>query len=611
MKNHPLNLVGFAAGPILRALLVVLAVVLVLAVMPRLSHAEPAHGIAMHGEPAYEDGFAHFSYVNPDAPKGGEFNMGIIGSFDSLNPLIVRGVAPRGIREHTLEPLMMRAFDEPFSLYGLLAEKVETDEARSFVEFTLNPKARFSDGEPVKPSDVLFTWELLKTKGRPNHRTYYSKVAKAEQVGEHGVRFTFAGEPDREMPLIMGLMPILAEHATDPETFEQTGLEPLLGSGPYVVDGVDPGGSITLKRNPDYWARDLAVKRGQDNFDVIRFEYFRDNNTMFEAFKKGLYDARPEDDPTRWATGYDFPAVSDGRIVLDTFETGVPKGMSALVFNTRRPPFDDIRVRQAMIRLFDFEWINRSLYHDLYSRTESYYQGSELSAIGKPASDHERELLAPFADQVRDDVMDGTFNLPKTDGSGRDRDGLRAALKLFREAGFSAKGGVLTRDGEPLTFEILVANKEQERLALTYARTLKRAGVAASVRLVDSAQLERRRLNYDYDMIQNFWFASLSPGNEQLFYWGSDAAAVEGTRNYPGIANPAVDAMIAALLEAREREDFVDAVRALDRVLISGSYVIPLFHLPKQWVARQTNLGIPETTSLYGYLLETWWKQTN
>lgn len=566
------------------------------------------HGIAMHGEPKYPAGFTHFEYANPEAPKGGSLSLGVIGSFDSLNPLIVRGVAARGMREHVLESLMARALDEPFSLYGLLAETVETDAERTYVEFTLNPKAHFSDGQPVTPQDVLFTWELLKTKGRPNHRTYYSKVARAEQVGTLGVRFTFAGNPDREMPLIMGLMPILPKHATDPETFDQTTLEAMIGSGPYVVDSVDPGGSITYRRDPNYWGANLPAKRGFDNFDTIRYEFFRDNNTLFEAFKKGLYDARPEDDPARLATGYDFPAMSDGRVKMDTFETAVPKGMSALVFNTRHKPFDDIRVRDALIRLFDFEWINRTLYHGMYARTQSYYQGSELSALGRPASEGEKALLENFADLVRPDVMNGTYALPKTDGSGRDREGLREATRLLKEAGFQTRGGVLYGpDGAPFEFEILVANKEQERLALSYGRTLKRAGIGVSVRLVDAAQFERRRISYDFDMIQNFWFASLSPGNEQQFYWGSEAAATQGTRNYPGIENPAVDAMIEAVLGAREREEFVDAVRALDRVLISGSYVIPLFNLPKQWVARRATLGVPEKTSLYGYRFETWW----
>ncbi|MCB2079042.1 MAG: ABC transporter substrate-binding protein, partial [Novosphingobium sp.] len=485
MKNH------LCDQSLAAAALRVLCLALLLAANPGIVRAQtgmPAHGIAMHGAVKYPAGFSNFEYINPDAPKGGSLTIGVLGSFDSVNPLIVKGVAARGVREHTLESLMGRSLDEPFSLYGLLAETIETDEERTYVEFTLDPRAKFSDGEPVTPGDVLFTWELLKTKGRPNHRTYYGKVAKAEQVGERGVRFTFTDDVDREIPLIMGLMPILPKHATDPETFEQTTLDAMIGSGPYRIDNVDPGGSITFRRNPDYWARDLGVKRGQDNFDTIRYEYFRDNNTLFEAFKKGLYQVNLEGDPAQWNTGYDFPAVQDGRVVLQKFQTGVPKGMSAFVFNTRRPPFDDIRVRQALVRLFDFEWINRSLYYDLYSRTQSYFEGSELSAIGRPAGDSEKALLADWGDAVRDDVMDGTYRLPQTDGSGRDREGLLAAMKLLDQAGFEAKDGVMVNkaDGMPFSFEILVASKEQERLALSYGRTLKRAGITVSVRLVDA-----------------------------------------------------------------------------------------------------------------------------
>ena len=617
MKNHFLLRHGRLREPWLwpwRGLLRACAVAVSLGLWANLPcepafAAEPVHAIAMHGTPKYVAGFTHFDYVNPDAPKGGAFNLGVLGGFDSLNPLIVKGVSARGIREHTLESLLGRSLDEPFSLYGLLAQTVEVDDERTYVEFTLNPAARFSDGAPVTQEDVLFSWELLKTKGRPNHRSYYSKVARAEKVGERGVRFTFGGDVDREMPLIMGLMPILAKHAIDPGTFEQTTLQPLIGSGAYIAEEIDPGGSVIFRRNPDYWGRDLPVMRGKSNFDSIRYEYFRDNNTLFEAFKKGLYDARPEDDPTRWATAYDFPAVTDGRVVVETFETGVPKGMSAFVFNTRRKPFDDIRVREALIRLFDFEWINRTLYHGLYARTQSYFEGSELSSVGRAATQAERALLAGWSEGVRGDILDGSFRLPETDGSGRDREGLRAALDLLKAAGFETRQGQLVdpQSGQPFAFELLVANKEQERLALSYSRSLKRAGITASVRLVDAAQFERRRISYDFDMIQNFWFASLSPGNEQTFYWGSDAARIDGTRNYAGIANPAVDAMIQALLAARERSDFVDAVRALDRVLISGAYMIPLFHLPRQWMARKAWIGVPGTVSLYGYDFDTWW----
>jgi peptide/nickel transport system substrate-binding protein len=572
--------------------------------------AEARHAIAMHGEPAQPEGFARVRYAEPDAPKGGRLVHGVLGTFDSLNPLIVRGIALQQIRGYVVESLMARGYDEPFTLYGLIARSVETDAERSYVTFTIDPAARFSDGKPVTPADVIFSWQLLRDKGRPNHRTYYAKVAKAEAVGERAVRFDLAGSDDRELPLILGLMPVLAKHAVKPETFEETSFEAPLGSGPYVVGAVDPGKSVTLKRNPDYWGRDLPITRGFWNFDEIKFDFYRDANSHLEAFKVGLYDVRTEHDPTRWQTGYDFPALRDGRVVKDVLPTGLPKASSFFVFNTRRAVFADVRVREAISLLFDFEWINHGYFFDLYRRTASYFSDSELSAHRRPADARERALLAPFADTVRADVMDGTWSPPVSDGSGRDRTTLRRALDLFAAAGYELRGAELIerRTGKPFTFEIMVASRDDERLALLFGQSLKRAGIAARVRSVDAVQYDGRKLAYDFDMIENRWDQSLSPGNEQAFYWGSAAADAPGTRNYMGVKSPAVDAMIAALLKAESQADFVSSVRALDRVLISGSYVVPLFHLPAQWVARWTTIGRPEATSLYGYLPETWWR---
>jgi peptide/nickel transport system substrate-binding protein len=573
--------------------------------------AEPRHAIAMHGEPAMPEGFTRVRYADPAAPKGGRLVHGVLGTFDSLNPLIVRGLALGAIRGYVVESLMARGYDEPFTLYGLVARSVETDTERSYVTFTLDPAARFSDGKPVTPDDVIFSWQILRDKGRPNHRTYYAKVAKAEAVGERAVRFDLAGSNDRELPLILGLMPVLAKHAVRPETFEETSFEAPLGSGPYVVAAVDPGKSVTFKRNPAYWGRDLAISRGFWNFDEIRFDYYRDANSHLEAFKRGLYDFRNEHDPTRWQTGYDFPALRDGRVLKEELPTGVPKASTYYVFNTRRAIFSDIRVREAISLLFDFEWINHSYFFDLYRRTASYFEGSELSARGRPADARERALLAPFPDAVRADVLDGTWSPPVSDGSGRDRAMLRRALDLFAAAGHELRGTALIerRTGRPFTFEILVASRDDERLALLFSQSLKRAGIVARVRSVDAVQYDGRKLAYDFDMLENRWDQSLSPGNEQAFYWGSAAADAPGTRNYMGIKSPAVDAMIAALLTAESQADFVSAVRALDRVLISGVYVVPLFHLPAQWIARWATVGRPPHTSIYGYLPETWWRE--
>ena len=569
---------------------------------------EPRHAIAMHGDPAYPPGFSHFRYVNPDAPKGGRLVQGVLGTFDSLNPFIVRGSAFQQVRGYVTESLMARGHDEPFTLYGLIAESVETDAARSYVIFRIDPRARFSDGKPVTPEDVLFTWRLLRDKGRPNHRTYYAKVTKAEAIGERAVRFEFGAEGDRELPLILALMPVLAKHATDADRFEETTFTPLLGSGPYVVAEVRPGESVTLKRNPEYWGRTLAVNRGLNNFDELKFDYYRDGNTWFEAFKRKLYDVRFEADPGRWATQYDFPAARAG-LVREGIVTGLPKPDFSLVFNTRRAIFSDVRVREALIELFDFEWANKNLYYSAYRRSASFFEGSELSARGRVADARERALLAKFPGSVRADVLEGRYVPPVSDASGRDLERLRRALALLEDAGWTLRQGVLEdRAGKAFEFEILVATKDDERLALAYARMLKRAGIEAAVRNVDVTQYDRRRQTFDFDMLPYTWGQSLSPGNEQIFYFASQSADIEGTRNYMGAKSPAIDAMIEALLSASSREEFVSAVRALDRLLVSGMYVVPLYHLPAQWIARWPEIQRPREASLYGALPETWWR---
>jgi len=573
--------------------------------------AEVAHAIAMHGAPAMPDDFRAPRYVNPDAPKGGRLVQGVLGTFDSLNPLIVKGLAVQAMRGYVFESLMARGYDEPFTLYGLLAQTIETDDARDFVTFRLDPAAHFSDGFPVTAEDVIFSWHLLRDHGRPNYRTYYSKVVKAEVLDARSVRFDLTGSDDRELPLILGLMPVLPKHAIDPATFEDTTSARPVGSGPYVVDTVDLGKSMTLKRDPNYWGRSLAINRGAWNFDELRFDYYRDANAYFEAFKAGLYDVRGENDPSRWQTGYDVPALRDGRIVKEAFPNGLPKPATAFVFNTRRPIFSDSRVRQAIVLLFDAEWVNHNFFFDLYKRSTSFFDDSELSAYHRPADESERALLAPFPDAVRPDVLDGTWSPPVSDGSGRDRASLKQALALFAAAGYDLQGTALREraSGRPLSFEIMVTSRDEERLAFAFSSNLARAGITMQVRLVDAVQYDQRRLAYDFDMIENRWEQSLSPGNEQSFYWGSAAADEQGTRNYMGVRSAAVDAMIAAILRARERADFVAAVRALDRVLVSGTYTVPLFYLPAQWVARWAKIQHPAHTSLSGYLPETRWYQ--
>jgi peptide/nickel transport system substrate-binding protein len=571
--------------------------------------AEPSYAIAMHGAPALPADFSHMPYANPDAPKGGRLVEGIPGTFDSLNPLIVRGLAVQQIRGFVVESLMARGNDEAFTLYGLLANSVETDDARSYVTFHLDPRARFSDGQPVLADDVLFSWALLRDKGRPNHRQYYSKVVKAETLDPLTVRFDFGGTADRELPLILGLMPVLPRHAVDVATFEETSMTPPIGSGPYRVSAVKPGSSVILTRNPDYWGRDLPVNRGLWNFDEIRLDFYREANSLFEAFKRGLYDFRVETEPLRWHDGYDFAAVRNGEVIRDTVKTGIPQPSESLVFNTRRQVFSDVRVRRALTLLFDFEWINRNYFFGLYTRSPSFFAGSELSAYGRAADDRELALLKPYLARMPPDILDGSYRLPVSDGSGRDRSKLRSALNLLSQAGYDLDGTVLRQRSTkvPLTFEILVTTRDQERIGLAFSRDLKRAGIEATVRAVDAVQFDQRRLGFDFDMIENRWDQSLSPGNEQSFYWGSEAADNQGTRNYMGAKDPAIDAMIAAMLEAREQPAFVSAVRALDRTLMSGFYAIPLFNVGEQWIARWNRIERPQATALTGYLPETWW----
>lgn len=573
--------------------------------------AEPVHAIAMHGTPLLAEGFTSFPYARPDAPKGGRLRLGMQGSFDSVNPLIVKGEKVSGVREFAVESLMSRGLDEPFTLYGLLAERVEVPEDRTSITFYLNPKAAFADGAPVTADDVIFSFELLRDKGVPTiHRAHYKKVISTERISDRVVRMNMDGQ-DRELPLILGLMPVLPKHKIDPTTFDQSTLIPLLGSGPYQVSRIDPGRSITYKRNSNYWGRDLPVSQGRFNFDEIRYDYYRDASILLEAFKTGQIDVRLDDDPTMWAKTGSFAAAKDGRVAREEMPTGSPAGMNALVMNSRRPQLADPRVRQALILLFDFEWINGTLYDGRYKRTQSYFERSYLASTGRPADAREQELLVPFADKVKPEVMDGTFHMPVSDGAGFNRANTRRALELFQEAGYELRGDRLVRKdtGAVYGFEILVTKGGSERLMLAYIAGLRSIGIRAELRSIDSTQLVGRINTFDFDIIMQTWQQSLSPGNEQWGRFGSTAAQSKGSRNYAGVDNPAVDAMITALLTAKDPDGFTSAVRALDRVLISGDYVIPLFHVPSEWVSSWKRVQHPEKIPLAGYNVDTWWAE--
>ncbi|MEP9390440.1 extracellular solute-binding protein [Mesorhizobium sp. KR9-304] len=595
----------------------VLSLMLVLSALPwgATAGAQPSHAIAMHGEPALPADFTHLPYANPDAPKGGAVNYAWIGTFDSINPFIVQGSGARGSRDlifgnNVFESLMMRSADEPFTMYPLLAKTIETDDDRTFAEFTLDERAKFSDGQSVTPEDVIFSFELLAEKGLPRpFAVTASRLAKIEKVGERGVRFTFK-QPDRELPLTLGLSPILPKHAIDPETFDKSTLKPMIGSGPYRLETVRAGDSLTFRRNPDYWAKDIPSKTGFDNYDTVTLTYFRDENAMFEAFKKGLVDVFIDENSGRWASQYDFPAVMRGDIVKEAIRTRLPSGMLGIVMNTRRSVFQNPKLRVALIDLFDFEWANRTLFSGAYTRTKSYFDNSELSSHGRPASEAERALLAPFPAAVTPEIMANGWTPPVSDGSGLDRAFMRVGFGKLKEAGYVLKDGrLMAPDGKPVTFEIMLKSNENQQVAIAYQQTLAKLGIAVSIRSVDAAQFVERQKDYDFDAMFFNYTPSLSPGVEQLGRWGSAARDTPSTFNYAGVADPAVDAMIEALINARERDDFIDAVRAYDRVLLSGAYVVPLYFKPEQWIARWKRIERPEMTPLQGSQLPTWWRE--
>jgi peptide/nickel transport system substrate-binding protein len=570
--------------------------------------AQPKHGIAMLGEPALPPDFTHLPYANPEAPQGGQLRQAVTGSYDSVNPFIVKGQAAAGVRTYVFESLLGRNWAEPFSLYGLLAESIEVSDDRQSFTFRLRPEAKFSDGTPVTAADVVFSMETLRGQGRPNFKNSYSKIKTVETPDERTIVFT-QDSGDRELPLIMGLMPVLSKAFWQGKDFAQTTLDPLIGSGPYTMATIKPGETIIYKKNPGYWGKDLPLQKGLFNFDEVRLDYYRDANAAFEAFKSGLADIRVEADPVRWNTGYDFPAVKDGKITLEKIAQRTPAAATGFAFNTRRDIFSDPRVREALIMAFDFEWANANLFANAYRRTYGYFSGSELSSEGKPVDGRERAVLGDAFAKLRPDFIDGSYRLPVSDGSGRDRKILRKAVELLAEAGWTmGDQGLVNAKGEPLAFTIVVQNKDQEKIALHYQRTLQAIGIKADVRIVDSAQFAALQTNYDYDMIPVTWFNSLSPGNEQMVYFGSGGRTAEGTRNYPGIADPAIDRAIQAMLNARTREDFVAAVRAEDRLLVSGFYVVPFYDAGGQWVARWNHIGRPETQPLPGIETTALWR---
>jgi peptide/nickel transport system substrate-binding protein len=575
-----------------------------------------SHGIALYGEPALPADYAHLPHVNPDAPKGGFFADGQVGSFDSLNPHIQQGRVPWQLRYLAYESLMGRSYDEPFTLYGLLAESMEVSDDQTQVTYMLDPEARFSDGTPVTPEDVIWSFEILGQEGaHGRYRTAFSKVTALEQVGERGVRFAIDA-PDRELLMILGLRPIMkkAQWEGDEQAFFRSGLDTIpIATAPYVITDFDAGRYVELSRDPDYWGADLPFMRGQANFDTIRMEFFGDATAHFEAFKAGELSTMRETNAAAWARDYDFPAVRAGEVVLSEIPHQRPTGMTGLVMNTREAPFDDWRVRQAMIEAFNFEYIDGVINGGGQPRITSYYDNSPLGMVEGPATGRVAELLAPFADDLPPGAIEG-YVFPETDGRAANRAGLRRATALLQEAGYAVEDGVLTGPDGPVEFEILLqsGSSEVDSIVDIYVEALKRLGIQPTVARIDDAQFEQRINGYDFDMTYYRWGLSLSPGNEQLAYWGPQGVDTPGTRNLMGAAEPAVEAMIEAMLSADTQEDYVAAIRALDRVLTAGRYVIPIWHNPASWIAHKAELKCPEDRlPIYGdwigFQPDIWW----
>ena len=565
------------------------------------------HALTLYGDPKYPADFTHFDYVNPDAPKAGQIRLAAIGTYDNLNPFILKGVAAAGSLL-LYNRLCTKSKDEPFTEYGQLAQSVQMPSDRSWVIFELHPEARWHDGVPVSAADVIFSFKTLTTQGIPFFRTFYADVDTVFAIDELRVKFQFQEGTNREMPLIVGQLRILPAHYWQDRDFGATTLEPPLGSGPYKIADFEPGRSITYERVEEYWGRDIPVHKGRHNFDVIRYEYYRDRNVAIEAFKAGEYDYRSLGNSKEWATDYEgFAPIAEGRMVREAIPHQLIRGMSGFAFNTRREKFKDRRVRRALAYAYDFEWTNKQLFYGLFDRSRSYWGNAALGSAGLPVG-RELEILEEYRGRIPEEVFTAEYIPPTTDGSGQNRTNLRSAKKLLAEAGWSVVDGALTHaeTGEVMRFEFLLGSSTHERVLGPVVQNLERLGIAATVRTVDAAQYQHRVKDFDYDIISASWRQTLSPGNEQRNFWSSKASQSHGSRNYAGVSDPVVDELIERQIAAPDRETQVAITRALDRVLLWGHYVIPgshssayrmaywnkFSHLPKP---ARNGLGFPDT----------------
>jgi ABC-type oligopeptide transport system substrate-binding subunit len=596
----------------MRFLITFMASAILLLMIPSFARAEKMYGLAMHGIPKYSPDFEYIDYVNPNAPKGGTITMSAIGTFDSLNPFAIKGKPAQGLNLY-YDRLMTRVWDEPFTMYPLIAQSVEVPDDRSEITIYLNPNAKFHDGSPITADDVLFSFQTLKEYGRPNMRRIYKLVTEATRIDEATINFKFGEGYDQETVMIIVLMPVLSKSWWQDRNFDSTTLEIPLGSGPYRIAEVDPGKRIIMERDPDYWAADLPINRGHFNFDRIIYDYYRDDTVAFEAFKAGDIDLRREWNAGRWASAYDFHSLDKGEVIMEDLEHGRPERVRSFIFNIRRAPFDDIRIRRALNYVLDFDWINQNLFHGRYKRINSYYPNSMLAAPAGAPEGLELSILEPWSPSLPAEVFGPLWTPPATANQSEQRSNLRKASELLKEAGWIIEDGkrVNENSGKPFSFEIILDSPENEKIALSFVQSLKKLGIEAGVRVLDTAAYRGRLSEYDFDMTLYFWQNSLSPGTEQLLFWGCEAAEQPSRWNYPGICHPAVDAISKSIANAKSREDLVVSTHALDRILIWGHYTIPLYYAGKDFVSYKADIKRPDITPLYGMVLESWWHKNH
>ncbi len=576
-----------------------------------LNSANASVGIAMFGEPKYKEGFKHFEYVNPDAPKEGDIKFGVIGTFDNLNPFILKGIAATG-SDLVFETLLEKSKDEPFSAYGLIAEDISIAPDKSSVTFKIRKEAKWEDGTQLTPDDVIFSFNILKEKGHPAYRSYYKDVANAEKVGNHSVRFNIANKENRELPLILGDLPVLSKKFFETNDFTKTTMQRVMGSGPYRVEKADAGRSITYVRRDDYWGKDLPVQKGRYNFRTITYDYYRDETVAVQAIKAGSYDMRLENIARVWSTAYEVPAVKAGMLKKEVIEHQVPSGMQAFIINNRREKFSDINTRKALSLAFDYEWANKNLFYGLYNRMKSFYTNSVFASSGLPQG-KELEILEKYKDKIPPEIFAEEYKNPETDGTGNNRENLKKASELLANAGWVLKNGKLyDKNGNHFSIEFLIDSPVFERVFSNYVKNLAILGITANIRNVDSAQFQKRLEEFDFDITVRVFPQSLSPGNEQIDYWHSSRADVKGSRNLAGIKNPVIDELVNKIITAKDYDTLLASTHALDRVLLFNHYVIPNWQSKFWRIVYWDRFGRPQVPAKYDLgFVDTWWIESD